>query len=184
VAIGFFPLPFGMRDIKLTPYTDATATVLAGASIDLPSARTLTFAESEDFEDLRGDDQIQATHGSGPHVEWELEGGGTSMEAVQAMYGGTLTTTGVTPNQIKKLSKAVSNVRPYFKCEGQAISDSGGDMHMVIYRCKAKGDLKGEFGDGKFFLTGASGVGLASLLPASLGTVWDWVQNETATAIP
>lgn len=178
------PLPFGLRDVKLTPYTDATATALAGASIDLPYGRTLTFAEVEDFEDLRGDDSLVASHGAGPNVEWEMEGGGVSFEAVAAMYGGTVSTTGSTPNQIKILRKLVTDVRPYFRIEGQAISDSGGDFHIVIYRAKATDNLTGELGDGQFFLTGASGKGYYNLLSGQTNRVWDFVQNETAVAIP
>lgn len=178
------PLPFGLRDVKLTGYTDATATVLNGSSVDLPNSRTLSFAESEAFEDLRGDDRLVATHGAGPQVEWSLEGGGVSLQAVQVMYGGTITTSGVTPNRVVKLTKKVTDVRPYFKIEGQVISDSGGDLHAVIYRAKATDNLTGEFGDGQFFLTGASGLGLPSLVVADADKVWDFIQNETATAIP
>lgn len=178
------PLPFGLRDVKLTPYTDNTATVLSGASVDLPNARTLSFAEAEAFEELRGDDRLVASHGSGPQVEWSLEGGGVSFEAVKTMYGGTITETGVTPNQVKTLRKLVTDVRPYFRIEGQVISDSGGDLHAVIYRAKATDNLSGEFADGSFFLTGASGVGMSSLVPATLDRVWDFVQNETAVATP
>lgn len=177
-------LPFGLRDIKLTPYTDATATVLAGASVDLPYARTLTFAEVEEFEDLRGDDSLVASHGSGPNVEWELEGGGVSLEAVAVMYGGAVSTTGVTPNQIKTLRKLRTDVRPYFRIEGQSISDSGGDLHIVIYRAKATDNLTGELADGQFFLTGASGKGFYNLVSGQTDRVWDFVQNETAVAIP
>lgn len=178
-------LPFGIRDIKITPYTDATATVLAGASIDLPYARTLTFTETEDFEELRGDDSLVAVHGAGPQISWELEAGGYSPEAVKAMYGGTLTTTGSTPNQIKRLRKLRTDLRPYFKLEGQSYSDSGGDVHVVLWRCKATDDLSGEYADGQFFLTGASGSGLACLIAGpDLGVLWDVVQNETATATP
>ena len=50
------PLPYGIRDIKVTPYTDAAATTLAATSIDLPNARTLSFSETEEFTELRGDD--------------------------------------------------------------------------------------------------------------------------------
>lgn len=182
MALDTIPLPFGLRDIKVTPYTTAAATAL-GTSVNLPYARTLSFAEAEEFEQLRGDDQLIATHGAGPNVEWELEGGGISFEAGAVMYGGVVSTTGTTPNQIKKWRKKVTDVRPYFKIEGQVISDSGGDVHAVIYRCKATGNLSGEFADGAFFLTGASGVGLASLVPADLDYVWDFVQNETTTAI-
>lgn len=178
------PLPYGLRDVRLTPYTTLAATVLAASGYDLPNARTLAFTETEDFNDLRGDDRLVASHGSGPNVEWELEGGGTSFEAVQTMYGGTISDTGTTPNQVRNFYKKVTDVRPYFKIEGQAISDNGGDMHIVIYRAKATDDLTGTFGDGEFFLTGASGKGYASLVSADLDKVWAWVQNETATAIP
>lgn len=184
MPLNTIPLPFGLRDVKITPYTDATATVLAGSSIDLPNSRTFSFAEVEEFEDLRGDDSLVASHGSGPNVEWELEGGGVGFEVVAAMYGGTVSTTGSTPNQVKTLRKLVTDVRPYFKAEGQAISDSGGDFHIVVYRCKATDNLTGELGDGQFFLTGASGKGFKSLVPATLDRVWDFVQNETAVAIP
>lgn len=183
MPLNVIPLPFGLRDVKLTPYTDASATVLAGASIDLPNARTLSFAEAETFEELRGDDRLVASHGSGPQVEWALEGGGVSFEAVAAMYGGQVTTTGSTPNQVKTLRKLVTDVRPYFRIEGQVISDSGGDIHAVIYRAKATDNLTGEFGDGQFFLTGASGVGMANLVSGQTDRVWDFVQNETAVSI-
>lgn len=178
------PLPFGLRDVKLTPYTDATATVLAGASVDLPNSRTLSFAEAETFEELRGDDRLVASHGSGPQVEWELEGGGVSLEAVRTMYGGTISETGSTPNQVKTLRKLVTDVRPYFRITGQSISDSGGDVWVVIYRAKATDNLSGEFGDGQFFLTGAGGVGMASLVAGETDRVWDFVQHETTTSIP
>lgn len=178
------PLPFGLRDVKLTPYTDDTATVLAGSSIDLPNSRTFSFAETEDFEELRGDDSLVATHGNGPIVNWELEGGGVSLEAVQAMYGGTISETGSAPNRVKRLRKLKTDTRPYFKVEGQVISDSGGDLHAVVWRCKATDDLSGEFSDGSFFLTGASGQGLGCLIAGDdFGAVWDFVQNETAAAI-
>lgn len=178
------PLPFGLRDVKIRPYTDNTATVLGATLIDLPNARVFEFEEAEDFEELRGDDSVVATHGNGPSVNWSLEGGGYSAEAVQAMYGGTITTTGTTPNQVKRLRKLRDDQRPYFKVEGQVISDSGGDVHGVVWRCKATDSFKGTWQDGQFWITGASGIGLGCLIPGpDIKTVWDIVQNETATAI-
>lgn len=176
MAIGFIALPFGLRDVKLRPLTGETA----GASVDLPNSRTFSFTESEAFEELRGDDGLVALHGSGPTVSWDLEGGGTSFEAIKTMFGGTIIETGTTPNQIKTLRKLGTDQRPYFQVEGQAISDSGGDFHIVVYRCKADGDLSGTMADGSFMLTGASGRGLPR---ASDSRAWDFVQNESATAI-
>ncbi len=43
--------------------------------------------------------------------------------------------------------------KPYFMVEGQSIDDDGGDVHVVVYRCKATGNIEGEFADGAFFVT-------------------------------
>lgn len=177
------PLPYGIRDIRVTPYTDAGGSTL-GTAVDLPYGRTLTFSEEEDFEDLRGDDKTITTRGKGATVSWDLENGGISLEAVVVMYGGTIATTGVTPNQIKTLTKLVTTARPWFKIEGQSISDSGGDLHCIIYKCRATGPLQGEQADGKFFITGAKGVGLPATLSGKTDVLYEFVHNETAVAIP
>lgn len=174
-------LPYGLRDVKLTPLGADGAT--PGTSVDLPVSRTLSFSETEDFEELRGDDTVAASHGSGPVVEWDLESGGISLEAYAVMAGGTVATTGVTPAQIKKYTKNIDDARPYFKIEGQSINDNGGDFHCIIYRAKADGSLEGEMGDGSFWLTAASGKGYGSLEAGTLGDVYDFIQNETTTAI-
>jgi hypothetical protein len=176
------PIPYGIRDIKVTAYTDAAATTLATPSVDLPYARTLSWTETEDFEELRGDDQIITTKGKGPQVEWELEAGGISLEALKVMDGGTITTSGTAPAQKKTYAKSVTDAKPYFKIEGQVISDSGGDLHLVMDRCRASGDFEGEFTDGEFFLTALAGTALGSAIAARVGIIYEFVQNETAVA--
>jgi hypothetical protein len=174
-------LPFGMRQIRLTPLGADGAT--PGTAVTLPVARKLTFAEVEDFTELRGDDVPQATHGSGPSVDWDLEAGGIGLEAYATIAGGTVTTTGTTPAIAKTYRKLETDVRPYFKAEGRAISDNGGDFHVLIYRCKADSSIGGEFADGAFWLTSCSGKGYGSLETTPLGRVYDFVHNETAVAI-
>lgn len=172
------PLPFGLRDVKIKTMTAGTETL--GASVDLPNARTFSFSETTDSEELRGDDGVVAVHDLGSGVDWELEGGGISLEAVAAMYGGTITSSGVAPNQIKSFTKLDNDIRPYFQAEGQAISDSGGDFHIVLYKCKATGELSGELADGSFWLTGASGRAIGRTSDRKLYSI---VQNETTTEI-
>lgn len=177
-------LPFGLRDIKLTRYTDGTATVLDTTVVDLPIARTLSFSETEEFTELRGDDELQATHGSGAIVEWELESGGISLEAWSVLSGGVVTESGIAPNRSKRIRKNNKQVRPYFKIEGQSMSDAGGDMHCVIWRAKVTESLEGEFADSEFFLTSASGQGLGSRMVSNYGDLYEFIQNESETAIP
>jgi hypothetical protein len=176
-------LPYGMRDIKLTRYTDATATVLDSTPVDLPVARTLSFSESEDFSALRGDDEVVANHGAGPIVEWELESGGISFDAWSVLSGGDVIESGLSPNRTRKIKKNTGQSRPEFKIEGQVMSDSGGDVHAVVWRCKTTDKLEGQFNDSEFMLTNASGQGLGSRITGSDGDLWEFTQNETILSI-
>ncbi len=176
------PLPYGLRDVKITPYTDAAGTTL-GTPLDLPYSRTFSFTEAEEFEELRGDDKVVTTRGRGASVEWELESGGLSLEILKAISGGTITETGTTPAQKKSFKKLATEARPFFKVEGQAISDSGGDLHCVLDRCRCTGDIEGEFSDGEFFLTAAEGVALPSQQATRIDVLYEFVQNEQAAPI-
>lgn len=175
-------LPYGLRDVKVTPYTTAAATTL-GTAVDLPNARTFSFSEAEEFTELRGDDKVVTTRGQGASVEWDLEAGGLSLDALKVIAGGTVTDSGVAPNQTRTFTKKVTDARPFFKVEGQVISDSGGDVHCVLDRCRVTGNIEGEFSDGNFFLTSGSGVALPSLQTGREDTLYEFVQNETATTI-
>jgi hypothetical protein len=175
-------LPFGLRDVRLYPLNPDGS---RGTGVNLPVARTFSFTDTESFEDLVGDDTTVASHGAGPTVDWELESGGMPFEAFKIMAGGTVTSTGTTPNQKKVYSKLTTDQRPYFDVEGQAISDSGGDVHAVVYRCKATGDLEGSFANGAFTLTGAKGKGYGdNVRAAATFKLYDFTHNETVTAIP
>lgn len=183
MALADKALPYGLRDVKVTALS-ADGTTLVGSPVDLPASQTFSFSETEDFQELRGDDRVYATRGSGPTVDWSLESGGISLEAYAVINGGLVTTTGVSPNVVKRYRKLATDSRPYFKVEGQAINDNGGDFHCIVYRCKADSSLDGELADQTFWITKASGSGYGSLDPATLDVVYDFIQNETAAAIP
>lgn len=171
-------LPFGLRDVKLTPVLfDGSS---PGTPVDLPYSRTFTFSESEEYEVLRGDDAEVASHGSGPTVSWELEAGGITLEAYAVMAGGTVSVTGVTPNVKKTFLKLGTDVRPSFRAEGIAISESGGDLHGIVYVCKADDALQGTtMEDGSFSLHTASGTGRQRATDKKL---YEFIHNETAVA--
>lgn len=175
-------LPYGIRDCKLTPYLDAAGTVLGTTSVDLPNMQTFSFSETEEFQELRGDDRTVTTRGRGAQVEWSLEAGGISLPAWAIFTGGEIIESGTAPNRQTILRKKGSDSRPFFRVEGQAISDSGGDVHTTVYRCRCNDSIEGEFADGEFFVTSISGLGLP-LLDDSNDLLYDFTQNEQKTSI-
>lgn len=175
-------LPYGIRDCKLTPYTDASGTILDTTSIDLPYMRTFSWSETEEFTDLRGDDRVIAIRGQGAMVDWSLESGGISFDVWKILTGGDVIVTGLTPNRKWVLRKRSTQIRPYFRIEGKAMSDSGGDVHAVVYRCRVNDTVEGEFNDGEFLLTKASGQGLPVLDDVN-DLLYDFVFNETPVNI-
>lgn len=179
MALAAHALPFGLRQVKLTPIADDGTLVTADA-VFLPASRTFSFSETEDFEELQGDDTTVASHGAGPVVEWDLEGGGISLDAWKVMAGGTVTESGSTPAAKKVFTKLTTDARPYFQVEGRAISDSGGDFHGRVFRCKADGDLEAEMSNGSFLLTSASGKGYGQ---AGTGKLYEFEHNETPVAL-
>lgn len=170
-------LPYGIRDIKVFPYTGDTP---AATGVDLPNSQTLSFSEAEDFEELRGDDGVVAVHGNGPSVDWDLGAGGVNLAALKALNGGEVTTTGVAPNTKDTYTKADTDQRPYCKIEGQAISDAGGDFHVVLHKARSTGEVSGELSDGSFWITSASGRAIGR---ASDRRIYEFIHNETTTAI-
>lgn len=182
-------IPYGLRDVKLIKYPTLAATTFGTVLVDLPVARTFSFNDTEEFEELRGDDTLVTSHGQGATVEWELESGGISFEAYAILAGGTVTESGIAPNQIKRYRKKTTDQRPFFVAIGQAISDSGGDFKPVIWRCRATDDIEGELSDGEFFIPSVSGTGFGCLVSGMVGgeqildSVYDFVQGETVTSI-
>lgn len=169
-------LPYGLRDIKVTPIA---ADGSLGTPVDLPVAQTLSFSEAEEYQELRGDDRLVAVHGQGPTVEFDLEAGGISLDALKVISGGTVTESGTTPAGVKALTKKTTDSRPYFRIDGQAINDVNGDTHVTIYKAKVTENVEGEFADGEFFVTSCSGQGIGD----EDDNLYTFTWHETETAI-
>jgi hypothetical protein len=179
MALAAYALPFGLRQVKIVPLDNAGAEVTASA-VFLPASRTFSFADTEEFEPLTGDDKTIASHGSGATADWDLEGGGISLEVWKALSGGTIVSSGTTPAVVKTYTKLTTDARPYFNAYGRALNDNGGDFQMVLYRCKADGDLEVELSGGSFLLTAASGKAYGAI---GTDKLYDFLHRETAVAL-
>lgn len=164
--------PFGLRQITLVPLP-------SGSAVVLPAALTLSFSESLISGELRGDDAVQAIAAITDKIEWSLEAGGLSFEAIKVMTGRTIAASGTTPSQKNTLTIAAGDTMPYFKIYGKIVNDDGSDVHCLLYKCKLTGGLEGEFKEGEFYIQKCEGVAITN------GTkIAELVHNETATTVP
>jgi hypothetical protein len=175
-------LPYGLRKVVITPYTDANGTILSSTSYQFPIAQTLSFSETEEFDELRGDDRLAAIHGRGAEVDGSIEGGGISIQIWSLITGGQIVETGTAPNRQKRLKKKGTDARPYFRVDGQMISDSGGDVIARIYRCKCNGKIQAEFRYGQFQITSTDFKG-TPLQSDGEDWLYEIIQNETKTTL-
>ena len=175
-------LPYGLRKVVITPYTDVNGSVLGTMSYAFPIAQTLSFSETEEFDELRGDDRLAAIHGRGAEVDGSIEGGGISIMIWSLITGGSIVEEGVAPNRKKRLKKRGSDSRPYFRVDGQMISDSGGDVIARVYRCKCNGRIQAEFRYGQFQVTTTDFKGTP--LPSDdQDWLYEIIQNESKSTL-
>jgi hypothetical protein len=179
MALAITRLPYGLRDIKVATLDNAG---VKGTLVDLPNAQTLEFTEETASQVLRGDDQVAAQRVTIDSVSWTMESGGISFEAYTVIAGGTVSSTGTTPSVVKKWRRMGTDAYPDFFLEGQALSESAGDNHIVFHRAKAT-QISGNFADQEFWISHAEGNAIATLTAANVGAVWDMVANETVAAI-
>jgi len=173
MALTTQPKPYGLSDIKLTSIDGLL-------QVDLPAATKLTFKERVKSAEGPGDDMLSTVVAVRDAIEWELEATGLSIDALAVMYGTTAATTGVTPDQVKTLENHGGVRLPYFKIHGKSLGEGDDDVHCIIYKAKVTEGLDGNFAYGELVKPTIKGMGIDD---GSNG-IYDWVQNETATALP
>jgi hypothetical protein len=167
------PKPYGLSDIKLTSIDGL-------AQVDLPAATKMTFKERIKSAEGPGDDKLSTVVAVRDAIEWELEATGLSLDALAIIYGTTTSTTGTTPDQVKTLENAGAVRLPYFKIYGKSLGEGDDDVHCIIYKAKVTEGLDGSFAYGELAVTKIKGLAIDD----GTNGIYDWVQNETATALP
>lgn len=179
MALSIHRMPYGLRDIKVATLDSAG---VKGTLVDLPAAQTLEFEETTSTQELRGDDVVKAQRTNVNAVEWSLDSGGISFEAMVVISGGTISSTGSTPNVVKSWTRLEGESYPDFYLAGLAMSESGGDHETIIHRAKAS-TISGTHQDQEFWVSHAEGTGIGTLTAADVGKVWTMRAKETTGAL-
>jgi hypothetical protein len=175
---------YGTRDAKIAPLTadPAGGTATYGALIDVPGIKSVTIGGSVNEKQLRGDHQLLDTEAIIEDITITFDYAKLSQDVLDVLMGGTITDAGTTPTQTATYALLGTDSPGYFRFEAQvAAADTvGGDVHLVLYKCKITGipDIGTAEEDFKTFSVSARAV------PRLADSKWmDVVFNETAAAI-
>ncbi|OBK14092.1 fibronectin type III domain-containing protein [Mycobacterium asiaticum] len=175
--------PYGLHRLWITPYTDADGSILGDTSYRMPLARTLAATENEDNDTLDGDDKAAAAiQGKGATISGTLEAGGLDLTTFAIITGAQLIESGVGPSLKRTVRKRGSDQRPYWRVEGQIISNGGGDNVMRIFRCKANGKIQFDAKYGAFMIPSTDFMG-TPLPGEDADFLWEIDYNATKTTL-
>ena len=171
MALVFGEAPFGLRDVQVKP--------VSGAFVALNAAQVLSFVPLLDTARLSGGDKLVAVAAQITGAEWELSEGGVPFDVLDILIGGTLSSSGTTPNIIKTFIIDGADTNPWFVMEGRAISENvTSDLHVTLWKCKVE-KISWRMEQGAFVISECSGVAIDD----DTTGVMSIEQFETASAI-
>jgi hypothetical protein len=171
---------FGIDDAKISGITVDNATALTyETGIDVPGIQAIGMSPSYIEKDLKGDEKTLDYYTKLESIEWNFTHAKVDLAVLEIIMGGTLASGGTAPASTETLSLKGADIPGYFKLEGQVKYTDAGDLHLVLYKCKAnKVDI--EFKNEEYAVISASGKAIPTIKDDK---VWDIVINETAVAI-
>lgn len=138
--MAFGEIPRGLADLKVYPITGVST---VGSSVDVPGIRSLSFNVDSSSDELEGDNTIIAKAPGPKSASGSMELGRIPLAALAVMFGGTVGTSGVTPNQISSLDRSDAVSFNFFQIVGQApdAETSTGAYRVTLYKANATSGL-------------------------------------------
>ena len=135
----------GVKDLKIFPITKDDATgYTVGTAVDIPAAQSFKVDYEFDSKELFGDEEIQDIWSKIKKANVSIEYGKTSLDLEAALLGGTVTTSGSTPNQVQSQGVTLGTLSNYFQIafKSDYVDKLGNaaDMHVYVMKCKVTAD--------------------------------------------
>lgn len=171
---------FGLRQADWTPYTDATGTTL-GTAIPFYGSQTATIDLQSDEVTLEGDDVTLGTSYRNKRVAISLTVAKMSPELRASLTGGTLTSTGTTPNVVKKVAILGTTSPPYGRLRFRLVTENGvSDEVYTVHYIKFITGPTFNPQSGQYSAATLTGTGISRPSTAAL---YDYELRETAIVL-
>ncbi len=168
---------YTLVDLKVAALSGDTP----GSLVDVPGIQSMQVTVTNDNTELRGDNKVIAIVDKGSGVEWSMEEGGLSLDAMAVIFGVNYTDSGTTPNIKRQWNLKSTDVRPYFFVCGKALSDDGTqDLQVSVWKAKATDNFELTLQDGEFVVPSFGGLAIGRTSDDRIMTL---LQHETAGAI-
>lgn len=136
----------GIDDLKVAVLTAD----VAGDYVDIPGAQALEWSVESDSEELRGDNQVIAVVREAKSLTGTIRFAQNNLDALAALIGGTVTTTGTTPAVVDTLEVKSASSASYVEITGQVHGLDGGGYRVVIHKALITSGPGGALADGEF----------------------------------
>jgi hypothetical protein len=153
--------------------------------IDVKGIQTLSLTPTFIEKDLRGDEVVLDRYTKLDTISWSFTNAIMSLDALKVLYGGAIVASGTGSDESQTFTLRGLDLPNYFYMEAQTLYTDAGDVHVVLYKCKASKvdyELKGE----DYAVVSVSGMAIPTQFAfgsAKGGKVKDVVINETAKVI-
>jgi len=130
--VAYGEVPRGIEDIKAYVLNSSD---VPGAAVDGPGARNLNWTIESDSDQLEGDNSIIAVVRNPKRLTGSVEVGRTNLAFFAAVVGGTVATSGSTPNGVTTLDESASAGSRYTQIKGNTYSqDASGSGYEVTLK--------------------------------------------------
>lgn len=172
----------GIDDAKISELTnDDSSSLTYGSSIDVPGIQKIDLTPKFTEKGLKGDEKVLDYYVNLDFIAWEINSAKVSLDVLAIFEGGTVSTTGVSPNQLHTYTVSTASAPKYFKLEAKANYTAGevGDFHMKLFKCKAT-SVDVDYTMQDYAVVSARGIAIPTTKD---GKIKEYVINETAVDI-
>ena len=168
-------LPYSVEDAKVYPYSAG----IPGTAKDVPGIRRVEMDAQIEEAEHRGDNRILAVAASISSFDLTIEVGQLNLDAMAAMSGGFVETTGTTPAQIRTLTRKSTDVVADFQLKAKTTSKTidGGATWLTFPRCQWVGGPSYAMEDNEFAVAEIT----ARAVPDATNTLYILSQYENVT---
>lgn len=180
MPLGTESVVLGINDAKIAEITeDSAANLTYDTGIDVPGIKEIKVSPNFAEKKLKGDEKTLDYYTKLEDIDWSFSNAKLSLDVLAVLLGGVVAEGGTTPNITQTYSLSGADTPKYFKLEGKTDYADVGDVHLILYKCKAS-KVEYTFIEEDYAIVSASGKAIATTHDDA---VKDIVFNETATDI-